>query len=61
MPCSSVIIRRGYELRFLGCMGCILLDSGKLRDTVTRIANRAGWKVTVETKPGEGFRLLLTK
>ena len=39
----------------------ILLDSGTSRDNVTRIAKRAGWQVTVETKPGEGFRLLLTK
>ncbi len=39
----------------------VLLDSGTSRDNVTRIAKKAGWSVAIETKPGEGFRLLLKK
>lgn len=39
----------------------ILVDSGTSRDNVTRIAQKAGWQVTVEAKPGEGFRLVLQK
>ncbi|MBM3129674.1 MAG: SirA family protein [Chloroflexi bacterium] len=39
----------------------VLLDSGTARDNVTRIAKKAGWLVEIETKPGEGFRLVLRK
>ena len=39
----------------------VLLDSGTSRDNVSRIAKKAGWSVEIETKPGEGFRLVLQK
>ena len=39
----------------------VLVDSGTSRDNVTRIAKKAGWSVEIETKPGEGFRLVLKK
>jgi TusA-related sulfurtransferase len=39
----------------------VLVDSGTSRDNVTRIAKKAGWSVEIETKPGEGFRLVLQK
>jgi len=39
----------------------VLVDSGTSRDNVTRIAKKAGWSVKIETKPGEGFRLVLKK
>ena len=39
----------------------VLVDTGTSRDNVARIAKKAGWNVTIETKPGEGFRLVLKK
>jgi len=39
----------------------VLVDSGTSRDNVTRIAKKAGWSVEIETKPSEGFRLVLQK
>ncbi|MCX7838670.1 MAG: sulfurtransferase TusA family protein [Anaerolineae bacterium] len=39
----------------------ILVDTGTSRDNVARLARKAGWSVEIETKPGEGFRLILKK
>lgn len=39
----------------------VLVDTGTSRDNVARIAKKAGWSVEIETKPGEGFRLVLKK
>jgi len=39
----------------------VLVDSGTSRDNVARVAERAGWRVTVEAQPGGSFRLLLQR
>ncbi len=39
----------------------VLVDSGTSRDNVARVAQKAGWQVKIETKPGEGFKLVITK
>jgi tRNA 2-thiouridine synthesizing protein A len=39
----------------------VLVDSGTARDNVTRLAQKSGWKVTLETQPGVSYRLVLSK
>ena len=39
----------------------VLVDSGTSCDNVTRIAQRAGWTVTVEEHPGGTVKLVLKR
>lgn len=39
----------------------VLVDTGTSRDNVRRIAEKAGWNVEIQAKPGEGFKLVLKK
>ena len=39
----------------------VLVDSATSRDNVSRIAERSGWKVAVESVIEGSFRLMLTK
>ena len=39
----------------------VLVDSKTSRDNVERLAQKAGWDVTVEEQPLGGFKLILKK
>jgi hypothetical protein len=39
----------------------VLVDSQTSVDNVSRLAQKAGWKVTVEEQSEGGFKLVLTK
>lgn len=39
----------------------VFVDSATARHNITRLAQKAGWKVEVEEKPGGDLRLILTK
>ena len=39
----------------------VLVDSGTARDNVARVAQRVGWKATIEDRPEGGFQIVLTK
>lgn len=39
----------------------VLVDSGTARENVSRLAAKSGWKLSVESQPGDSFRLVLTK
>ena len=39
----------------------VLVDSGTARDNVARVAQKAGWKATVEDRPEGSFQVVLTK
>ena len=39
----------------------VLVDSQTSRDNVSRLAQKAGWDVTVEERPEGGFKLILKK
>ena len=39
----------------------VLVDTKTSSDNVSRLAQKAGWDVTVEEQPGSGFKLILKK
>ncbi len=39
----------------------ILIDTTTALENITRLAKNLGWKLTVETKPGNAYRLVLQK
>ena len=39
----------------------VLVDSQTSRDNVSRLAQKAGWAVTVEEQPDGSFKLILKK
>jgi tRNA 2-thiouridine synthesizing protein A len=39
----------------------VLVDTQTSRDNVSRLAQKAGWDVTVEEPPEGGFKLILKK
>ena len=39
----------------------VLVDTGTSRDNCSRVAEKAGWSITVEERPEGGYRLVLTK
>ena len=39
----------------------VLVDTKTSRDNVSRLAQKAGWGVTVEEQPEGGFKLILSK
>lgn len=39
----------------------VLVDSGTSRDNCSRVAQKAGWNVTVKDRAEGGFKLVLTK
>ncbi len=39
----------------------VLVDTQTSRDNVSRLAQKAGWDVTVEDPPEGGFKLILKK
>jgi TusA-related sulfurtransferase len=39
----------------------VLVDTKTSRDNVSRLAQKAGWDVTIEEQPEGGFKLILRK
>lgn len=62
LSCPQPALQAGNFLsKLIGGTVEVLVDTGTSRDNVARIAKKAGWSVEIETKPGEGFRLVLKK
>lgn len=59
-PQPALLTRQALQQMTEGIIE-VLVDSGTSRDNVTRLAERAGWRVTVKEQPGGGFRLVLEK
>jgi len=39
----------------------VLVDSSTARENVSRLAQNAGWRVTVEEQPEDNYRIVLKK
>jgi len=62
LSCPQPALQTEQALRQLtGGTVEVLVDSGTSVDNVTRIAQRAGWRVTAEEQPDRSFKLLLKK
>ncbi len=60
LSCPEPVIRTRQAMQAGVFPIRVLVDTGTSRDNVSRLAQSAGWKVSVEDK-GDGFVLTLTK
>jgi TusA-related sulfurtransferase len=59
-PQPAMLTRQALQRMSSGSLE-VLVDSGTSRDNVTRLAERAGWRVQIHEQPDGSFRLVLEK
>ena len=62
LSCPQPALQTKQTIKKMGSgMLEVLVDTQTSRDNVSRLAQKAGWDVTVEEPPEGGFKLILKK
>jgi TusA-related sulfurtransferase len=59
-PQPALLTHKAIESKISGTVQ-VLVDSTTARDSVIRTAQRAGWQVSLQTRPDGVFQISLTK